>query len=360
LWFVAGIGTWIVLGLVRPAFRAGDGLVGQYYSNTAWTGSPAHAGADMMPSTAQMNRRWSGAPPAAFSVLWTGYLTIGRAGPYRFATTSDDGSWLWVDEQLVVDNGGVHGPETREGQIQLAPGSHRVRLQFVQFGGGHGLTWSWARDGGGYRQVPSWALSRRRAGYTTVLAARLIDLCIQALAILIVAISGWHVGVPLAVVLARAGQGLEERAAARYRSRQALAFSACAYLAILFLPRADGGLYRAVTTTTRDLNLSAIAMLRRLEGFQSDLNTSRAGEQRAVPERVLAMLALLDRHGLDRYQLSDGISVDGSIFQQMIASAWPRTLERDAPARFVLEGETIPSSCAVKDRQGDVALVYCS
>lgn len=33
--------VWIVLGVARPRFDAGDGLVGEYFTNVAWTGSPA-------------------------------------------------------------------------------------------------------------------------------------------------------------------------------------------------------------------------------------------------------------------------------------------------------------------------------
>lgn len=351
--------VWLLLAGVRPGLRAGDGLVGQYYGNAEWAGSPLRSGADPAPSTAQMDRRWAGAAPAAFSAVWTGYLTVGRAGSYNFATTSDDGSWLYIDDQLVVDNGGSHASETRSGQIHLAQGSHRVRLRYVQFGGSSGLTWSWARDGGPYSPVPSWALSRRRAGFGTVVAARIIDMGTSGTAALIVLVVASYVGVRVAPALVGAAGAVATSATARYRSGASLVFSVFAYCAILFLPRADGGLYRAVTTTTRDLNVTAVAMVRRFEAFQRDIGTPRAGEQQVIPDTVLAMLALLDRHGLNRYQMSDGISVNAWDFQQMVASAWPRTFEADAKARFVLDGETVLPECAVVDRQREVSLVYC-
>ena len=33
-------------------------------------------------------------------------MTVPETGEYRFATTSDDGSQLWIDGRHVVDNGG--------------------------------------------------------------------------------------------------------------------------------------------------------------------------------------------------------------------------------------------------------------
>src|SRR4051794_28156314 len=101
----AGIG-WIVLGLVRSMMPAGNGLAAHYYSNTTFAGWPVESGYDSVPSGLQMIERWHGRPPPTFGVVWTGYITITRADQYRFSTTSDDGSRLFVDDRLVVDNSG--------------------------------------------------------------------------------------------------------------------------------------------------------------------------------------------------------------------------------------------------------------
>jgi hypothetical protein len=70
-----------------------------------------------------------------FSAEWTGSLVVRRDGIHRFATKSDDGSWLWIDDQLVVDNGGVHAIKNVAAELRLSRGVHRFKLRYVQNGG---------------------------------------------------------------------------------------------------------------------------------------------------------------------------------------------------------------------------------
>ncbi|GAA3309712.1 hypothetical protein GCM10020295_75090 [Streptomyces cinereospinus] len=48
-----------------------------------------------------------------------GNLAAPGAGTYAFRLTSDDGSRLWIDDQLVVDHDGLHGAEPKDGTVQL-------------------------------------------------------------------------------------------------------------------------------------------------------------------------------------------------------------------------------------------------
>jgi hypothetical protein len=59
-----------------------------------------------------------------FSVSAHGKRTVISGGVYKFCTKSDRGDYLFVDGELVVDNGGWHGLRTKCGTKQLAPGSH--------------------------------------------------------------------------------------------------------------------------------------------------------------------------------------------------------------------------------------------
>ncbi len=58
---------------------------------------------------------------------------------YLFSTVSDDGTLLYVNGQLVVNNDGNHGMEEKSGKIFLQAGTHRLRMGYYQGGGGGGL-----------------------------------------------------------------------------------------------------------------------------------------------------------------------------------------------------------------------------
>ena len=67
----------------------------------------------------------------ARTIEYQGLLNVPAGGGlYRFAL---DGliSQLLVDGQLVVDNGGRHGPVRVEGSVDLEPGQHFVSIQFI-------------------------------------------------------------------------------------------------------------------------------------------------------------------------------------------------------------------------------------
>ena len=67
------------------------------------------------------------------------YLEVPEDGKYGFFTNSDDGSKLYVDGKLVVDNDGDHGVMERGGSMELVKGKHLVRVEFFNGGGGFHL-----------------------------------------------------------------------------------------------------------------------------------------------------------------------------------------------------------------------------
>ena len=163
------------LGLLRPAVNAADGMHARYFTNTEWSGYPAIAAIDAQPSPEVFADRWNDRPPSAFSVRWTGYITVGEAGNYEFATTSDDGTTLTINDRRVVSNEGSHSPVRQTGSIQLPAGSHRFVFDYVQYGGPYALEWTMADASGAHRPVPPWRLSQQRTTMTTVIVARAFD-----------------------------------------------------------------------------------------------------------------------------------------------------------------------------------------
>ncbi|MBL4698318.1 MAG: hypothetical protein JKX70_05750, partial [Phycisphaerales bacterium] len=69
----------------------------------------------------------------------SGYVLAINDGIFTFTTESDDGSKLFIGDELVVDNDGLHGMVKRGGSIPLSVGWHRIRIEFFERGGGAGL-----------------------------------------------------------------------------------------------------------------------------------------------------------------------------------------------------------------------------
>jgi PA14 domain len=67
-----------------------------------------------------------------FAIDYTGKFWIEKPALYRFSLTSDDGARLYIDDELIADNDGIHPPEVRLARLQLAGGVHRIRVSYFQ------------------------------------------------------------------------------------------------------------------------------------------------------------------------------------------------------------------------------------
>ena len=76
-----------------------------------------------------------GTPSDDFALVAKGSITL-DAGEHIFCTTSDDGSWLYLDGTLLVNNGGLHGPKKVCKTTSVSKGSHTVLVNFFERGGG--------------------------------------------------------------------------------------------------------------------------------------------------------------------------------------------------------------------------------
>ncbi len=75
-----------------------------------------------------------------FGLKFTGYIDVAADGLYTFTTTSDDGTKLWIGEDLIVDNDGLHGAKDATGLVRLAKGKHPITVTFFEHAGGEVLT----------------------------------------------------------------------------------------------------------------------------------------------------------------------------------------------------------------------------
>ncbi|PWI10023.1 hypothetical protein DIZ27_13105 [Streptomyces sp. NWU339] len=90
----------------------------------------------------------------------SGYLDVPRDGSYVFRLTSDDGSRLVIDGDLVIDHDGLHGAEPKDGAVHLTAGAHPLRIDHFERDGGQRLQLAWKPPGeSDFTVVPREALS---------------------------------------------------------------------------------------------------------------------------------------------------------------------------------------------------------
>lgn len=75
---------------------------------------------------------------------WTGWLNVPTNNLYTLYLNSDDGSKLWIDGTLIVNNDGLHGMVEKSAIVPLAAGRHALRVEFFENGGGAGCILSYS------------------------------------------------------------------------------------------------------------------------------------------------------------------------------------------------------------------------
>ena len=67
-----------------------------------------------------------------FAIDYNGTFLVEKTGRLRFQLTSDDGSKLFIDDEMVIDNDGVHAARIRDAARILKRGVHKIRVQYFQ------------------------------------------------------------------------------------------------------------------------------------------------------------------------------------------------------------------------------------
>ncbi|MFE5514833.1 lectin [Streptomyces sp. NPDC056529] len=89
-----------------------------------------------------------------------GNLNVPQTGSYTLRLASDDGSRLLIDDQVVINHDGLHGPDPKDATVNLTAGSHALRIEHFERDGGQQITLSWKPPGAaGFAVVPNAALS---------------------------------------------------------------------------------------------------------------------------------------------------------------------------------------------------------
>ncbi len=105
---------------------------GEYYNNTGLFGQPT-----LVRDDGAVNFNWGTGSPAAginadqFSVRWTRTLPL-DAGVYRFATVTDDGVRLWVNNQLVIDQWHDQPATSYSADVSVPGGNVPVKMEYYE------------------------------------------------------------------------------------------------------------------------------------------------------------------------------------------------------------------------------------
>tara|TARA_B100001964_G_scaffold245317_1_gene331555 strand:- start:6948 stop:8579 length:1632 start_codon:yes stop_codon:yes gene_type:complete len=82
-----------------------------------------------------------------FGFVFTGDIECPKNGTYSFELASDDGSRLYLDGKMVVNNDGIHGHKGASGKVKLTAGRHKIEVRYFEKGGEESLYVGWAGPG---------------------------------------------------------------------------------------------------------------------------------------------------------------------------------------------------------------------
>ena len=104
-----GVACFIQRGVVRIADVHGCAPVAIFYTNTFEV--PERQQGEGFPGITS-RASW-------FMIEYTGVFTVAKEGTYEFRLHSDDGSYLFIDGTMVIENDGKHKPRAGRGSIPL-------------------------------------------------------------------------------------------------------------------------------------------------------------------------------------------------------------------------------------------------
>lgn len=82
-----------------------------------------------------------------YALQFSGIVNVPTDGDWKLRLTSDDGSRLYLDGELLIDNDGNHGMVEKVGEIPLSAGPHSLLVNYFNSQGGQGLRVEWEGPG---------------------------------------------------------------------------------------------------------------------------------------------------------------------------------------------------------------------
>jgi cytochrome c551/c552 len=96
-----------------------------------------------------------GSRPDHFVLRFQATLDVPAAGEWTFTCGSDDSSWLWIDDRLVVKNEALAPHRRARGTIALTAGTHALRVLYSEAAGEQTLEVLWRGPGIAEAPIPA-------------------------------------------------------------------------------------------------------------------------------------------------------------------------------------------------------------
>ncbi|NVJ61920.1 MAG: hypothetical protein HWE27_16130 [Gammaproteobacteria bacterium] len=132
-----------------------DGLWAHKY-NGSWTALPDFTTMTAVSSQIVDNVGTHQLGEDNYGLVLSGLIKLEIAGDYIFHLTSDDGSRLFIDGQLIANNDGSHGAITVSSDpVSFQPGDYELRVEYFQGARGQTLTLDYQINDGQSVEVPT-------------------------------------------------------------------------------------------------------------------------------------------------------------------------------------------------------------
>ncbi|MRX69045.1 hexosaminidase [Flavobacterium resistens] len=86
------------------------------------------------------SEKWKTKTERYIGLKFDGYIFVPETANYTISTLSDDGSKLFIDNELVVNNDGIHWLNEAYGVVKLEKGFHKLNISYFDQIGGTSLT----------------------------------------------------------------------------------------------------------------------------------------------------------------------------------------------------------------------------
>lgn len=131
--------SFVLLFIKLPVYKYTEllGLFAYYFNNPRWEDIPFSIEVVNSFSIQKVGLENN------FSIKWEGYLNVETPGEYYFKIGSDDESFLYIDNKLIINNGSQHSFIYKDNTVKLAKGPHKLVVKYNQFLGGKSFEMLW-------------------------------------------------------------------------------------------------------------------------------------------------------------------------------------------------------------------------